>query len=255
MSVNTFLLIDISNTFTKLARAGRQRIGRIHRVPTPQLGPSDIRRLLRPEMAVVVCSVVPEVTRRISSAFPEAVVSVGPRHAGGLAIDYPQPSKIGADRLANALACQRLYGTPAIVVDFGTAVTFDVISQARGGAYIGGVIAPGLNMMAEYLHSRTALLPRIRLAKPVRVVGRSTRQAMLSGAVHGYRGLVREILDQIRRESFPRGRPVVVATGGDASLLENSLKIFDHVDPLLTLRGLQIIANHEWPREAEQRPS
>ncbi len=241
-----YFLIDISNTFTKLALADRDRLGRIHRIPTPELDETAISRRLVPGRKVVVCSVVPEASRRIARALPKDVVMVGPRHAGGLRIDYPEPSRIGSDRLANALACSRLYGAPAIVVDFGTAVTFDVIS--REGAYIGGVIAPGLGMMTDYLHSRTALLPLIRLSKPPRAVGRSTREAMLSGAIHGYRGLVREILLQITKEKFPRSRPVIVATGGDASLIENSLRLFDHTDPCLTLRGLQMIANQEWER-------
>jgi type III pantothenate kinase len=102
----------------------------------------------------------------------------------GVGIDYPKPETIGADRLANAAAAVALYGSPAIVVDFGTAVTFDVISAA--GDYAGGVIAPGLNAMTDYLHNRTALLPRVSLREPHRAIGRSTVEAMRSGAIHGY---------------------------------------------------------------------
>jgi type III pantothenate kinase len=119
-------------------------------------------------------------------------------------------------------------------------VTFDVISQA--GDYIGGVIAPGLNAMTSYLHDRTALLPNIKLREPSSAVGRSTRDAMLSGAVHGYRGLVKEILAQIRSEAFPKKRPRIIATGGDAELIAGRVGLFDIVDPLLTLRGLLVIA-------------
>jgi len=126
------------------------------------------------------------------------------------------------------------------VVDFGTAVTFDVISPE--GNYIGGVIAPGLNAMTDYLHDRTALLPLIRLREPGSAVGRSTKGAMLSGAVHGYRGLVAEILRQIRREAFPRHRPKIVVTGGDSALIAAGLPLFDAVDPLLTLKGLLVAA-------------
>src|SRR5947207_8283168 len=104
----------------------------------------------------------------------------------GVGIDYPAPRSIGADRLANAAAVVQLYGYPAIVVDFGTAVTFDVVS-ARGD-YVGGVIAPGLESMTNFLYDRTALLPKLILREPVRASGKTTRDAMVSGAVVGYRG-------------------------------------------------------------------
>lgn len=242
-----FLLIDISNTFTKIAPATRRQLGNVQRLPTAGLSAAAIRRIVKAAgvRRAVVASVVPDATARIRPALTADAVEVGPEFAGGLRIEYPSPASIGADRLANAVACVALYGRPAVVVDFGTAVTFDVVSTK--GAYIGGVIAPGLGMMAEYLHSRTALLPLIELRKPLRVVGRSTREAMLSGAVHGYRGLVAEILRQIRRESFPSRRPHVVATGGDAKLIGGSLGLFDRIDPLLTLRGLQLIACHHFP--------
>jgi type III pantothenate kinase len=187
----------------------------------------------------VFCSVVPAKSREILSAFPQAL-AVSPRIDLGVGIDYPDPKSIGPDRLANAAACAALHGFPAIVVDFGTAVTFDVLSSK--GAYIGGVIAPGLNAMTGYLHEKTALLPRVTLHEPKSAVGRTTRQAMLSGAVHGYRGLVREIIARITAEEFPKNKPTVVATGGDAELIAKGLDLFDAVDPLLTLRGLLVIA-------------
>jgi type III pantothenate kinase len=138
-------------------------------------------------------------SKEVRAAFGQ-VLEVRPGLDLGIGIDYPDPDSIGADRLANAAACALLHGAPGIVVDFGTAVTFDVISKS--GNYIGGVIAPGLNAMTGYLHDRTALLPNIKLREPRSAVGRSTEQAMLSGAVHGYRGLVKEILARIRAEPF-----------------------------------------------------
>src|SRR5213082_4202717 len=122
----------------------------------------------------------------------------------GVGVDYPNPKSIGADRLANAAAVAALYGSPAIVVDFGTAVTFDIVSAQR--KYIGGVIAPGLEAMTNFLFQRTALLPKLSLKEPRRAIGRSTIDAMLSGAVFGYRGLVREILARIQAEQFPSGK-------------------------------------------------
>ena len=116
----------------------------------------------------------------------------------GIGIDYPKPATIGADRLANAIAAHARFGAPVVVVDFGTAVTFDVVDAAAN--YTGGIIAPGLSAMTDYLHEKTALLPRIKIAEPESVVGKNTRGAMLSGAVHGYRGLIAELVRQLKRE-------------------------------------------------------
>src|SRR4030095_3235244 len=134
----------------------------------------------------------------------------------GVGIDYPKPESIGADRLANSIAVKHHFGAPAIVVDFGTAVTFDVVN--RHGNYIGGIIAPGLAAMTDYLHEKTALLPRIKIREVSQVIGKNTEQAMLIGAVHGYRGLVSELIAELRRELKTRRIPVV-ATGGYAKLI------------------------------------
>jgi type III pantothenate kinase len=154
-------------------------------------------------------------------------------------IDYPNPKTIGADRLANAVAVTALYGSPAIVIDFGTAVTFDIVSADR--SYIGGVIAPGLEAMTNFLYDRTALLPRISLREPRRAVGKSTYEAMLAGAIFGYRGLVREILGRIVREQFQNKRLHVVATGGYAKLIARQLAEVEAVHENLTLEGLRLV--------------
>ena len=159
----------------------------------------------------------------------------------GVGIDYPKAQSIGADRLANATAVAELFGFPAIVVDFGTAVTFDIISERR--TYVGGVIAPGLEAITNFLYQRTALLPRISLKEPRRAVGKSTIEAMLSGAVFGYRGLVREILARIKAEQFPHKKVYVVATGGYARLIGGRLPEISIIRPHLTLEGLRIVAN------------
>jgi type III pantothenate kinase len=156
----------------------------------------------------------------------------------GVGLDYPQPRSIGADRLANAVAARHAFGAPAVVVDFGTAVTFDVIDSA--GNYTGGIIAPGLAAMTDYLHEKTALLPRIRIADVQAVIGKNTRQAMLIGAVHGYRGLVRELIVELKRELKARRLPVV-ATGGYARLIARKLPEITAVRPLLTLDGLRLV--------------
>jgi type III pantothenate kinase len=155
-----------------------------------------------------------------------------------MAIDYPQPSQIGADRLANAAGVLTRHGAPAIVVDFGTAVTFDVISAEP--AYCGGVIAPGLGAMTGYLTRRTALLPAIELEEPASAIGKSTTHAMQAGAVFGYRGLVKEIIARIRGE-LP-GCARIIATGGDAALIARGVPEIDAVDPDITLDGLRQVA-------------
>ena len=247
-----FLLIDISNSFTKVAVAHGEKIGRIHRLPTPTLAAQDLQKIASSKVfdGVILSSVVPSKNKVVLKTFPQACV-IAPNLDLGVGIDYPDPSAIGADRLANAAGCVAHHGFPAIVVDFGTAVTFDVISDA--GSYIGGVIAPGLGAMTNYLHDRTALLPLIRLREPRGVVGRSTKDAMLSGAIHGYRGLVRNILKKIQEEKFPLTRPHLIATGGDAELIASGEPLFDIVDPLLTLRGLLKIGekNIPAPRKTE----
>jgi type III pantothenate kinase len=240
-STPRLLLIDISNSFTKLAVASRGRLGRMRRVPTRELTVARVREetsALRFD-AVVLSSVVPRRSAAVHRAVRAPIVEINHLAPLGIGIDYPQPASIGADRLANAVACAALHGTPAIVVDFGTAVTFDVVSEDN--RYLGGVIAPGLSAMTEYLHSRTALLPRIELREPRRAVGKSTREAMLSGAVIGYRGLIREIVARVSEEAFPGRAPKVVATGGDAKLIARHAPLFTAVDPLLTLHGLRLV--------------
>ena len=155
-----------------------------------------------------------------------------------MGIDYPRPETIGPDRLANAVAVRKHFGAPAVVVDFGTAVTFDVVDRA--GNYIGGIITPGLAAMTDYLHEKTALLPRIKIREVRSAVGKSTEQAMLIGTVHGYRGLVRELIAELKRELKAKNLPVV-ATGGYAELIAAKLPEITAVKPNLTLEGLRLV--------------
>jgi type III pantothenate kinase len=190
--------------------------------------------------SVAFCSVVPRATRyALKSLRPlcsETPFGLDHRTVRGVGVDYPKPRSIGADRLANALAARCLFGAPVVVVDFGTAVTFDVVN--RRGNYVGGIIAPGLAAMTSYLHEKTALLPEIRIREVNAVIGKSTEQAMLIGAVHGYRGLIRELIEKLKRELKCRRLPVV-ATGGYAELMARRLPEITAVDPLLTLKGLR----------------
>lgn len=239
-----YLLIDISNSFTKLAFASKKKVDRPLRIATAKLTRGFLRAFIRNRKIdmFVVSSVVPKKDREVRRAAGNTrVLWLNSKVNLGVGIDYPEPKTIGADRLANAAAVTALYGWPAIVVDFGTAVTFDIISAKKD--YIGGVIAPGLEAMTNFLYQRTALLPKLSLSEPRSAVGRSTIGAMRAGAILGYRGLVREILARIRSERFPRSAVKVVATGGYAQLIAARLPEVAAVHPNLTLEGLRIVAN------------
>ncbi len=253
MPAGEFLLIDNSNSFTKLALAPRERLLHTRRLPTRDLTPAALTHTLRGWrfQAAVLGTVVPEKGDLLAHHLaPVPVHRVTHRSRLGVAIDYPKPRTIGADRLANAAAVAHLPG-PIVVVDFGTALTFDIISRHR--AYLGGVIAPGLEAMTDYLHQRTALLPKIALLEPPSAIGKSTRQAMLAGAVHGYRGLVRQILLEIRGELCTR-RLRVVATGGYAALIAAGLPEIHTVQPNLTLEGLRLIGGLNLPPAELENP-
>jgi type III pantothenate kinase len=234
--------VDNSNSFTKFALSSQNRLGAVRKLPTPEVSPARVRALLKgwKFQRVVLCSVVPAKAAVLKQVFrADPVLEVSARIELGVGIDYPKPATIGADRLANAAAAAAFYGAPAIVVDFGTAVSFDIL--AANGNYVGGVIAPGLEAMTDYLHQRTALLPKITLLEPPAAIGKSTRTAMLSGAVYGYRGLIRQILIELTRELGSPRKLSVVATGGYAELIAAALPEIQTVRQDLTLQGLRIL--------------
>jgi len=150
---------------------------------------------------------------------------------------YEDPREVGADRIVNAVAAFEYYGGPAIVVDFGTATTFDAIS-ARG-EYLGGVIAPGIGISAEALFERAAKLPRVEIVKPKIVIGKNTIGSMQAGLFYGYVGLVDGIVRRMGKEM--EREPVVIGTGGLAHLILAESETVHRIDPLLTLKGLQIL--------------
>lgn len=238
----SWLLIDNSNTRTKLRLGDETGLSEWRAViPTPEVDADSLQRVLAGQTftAAVVCSVVPAKYEQIAGFLDRCPMHAIDQYSPiGMAIDYPEPAQIGADRLANAAAVLEQYGAPVIVVDFGTAVTFDVISSQP--AYCGGVIAPGLGAMSGYLPQKTALLEAIELIEPPSAIGKSTEHAMQVGAVHGYRGLVREIIQQVRGEL--QGEAKVIATGGDAELIARGVEQIDVVDPELTLNGLRLVA-------------
>ena len=237
----TYLLIDNSNTRTKFVLSTPEALLKERRmIPTREVSEERLDDALKGLHydAAVVCSVVPRVADVLRNWLtrPSHFLSCDSRL--GVGIDYPSPRQIGADRLANAAGAVAYYGYPCIVVDFGTAVTFDVIGPER--TYLGGAIAPGLASMGDYLARNTALLPAIEPHEPKHAIGTSTVEAMHSGAVYGYRGMVKDILAKLEEEMGKR--PTVVATGGDAALIARGVPRIDHVDPDITLNGLRMVA-------------
>lgn len=236
-----YLLIDVGNGRTKLGLASRESILDRLELPTASLTPEGILKKVGPWnfANVILCSVVPAAVASFRTAFPDLIEL---RHDTpmGIGIRYPKPESIGADRLANAVALAHLYGAPGIVVDFGTAVTFDILSADRH--YIGGVIAPGLRLMTDYLHERTALLPKVDLQEPPHAIGQSTYEAIQAGAAIGYRGMIQGILNALRQE-LPAGPLHIVATGGDAEWIISGMNEDIRVDPDLTLHGLRLVGN------------
>jgi type III pantothenate kinase len=250
MMIADYLLIDVGNGRTKLALASRDGLLQRRDCATGELSPKRVEEVLAgwEFRSAVLCSVVPAAVIAFRAVLGDALLELKHETKMGIGIRYPNPSSIGPDRLANAVAMALLHGAPGIVIDFGTAVTFDVISADRN--YIGGVIAPGLRLMTDYLHERTALLPQVELAEPMTAIGQSTVGAIQAGAAIGYRGMIRGILEALRKE-LPQGEPLhVVATGGDAGWIIAGMEERIKVDPDLTLHGLRLVGNLNAPSHA-----
>jgi len=242
------LLFDIGNTHTHLGLADDQRVLKQTDISTLAWFGGGATALVKKFVGTkkisgaVLCSVVPRATplacKAVRSVWKLETLEVNAKTIRGVGVDYPKPASIGADRLANSVAARQRFGAPVVVVDFGTAVTFDVVN-ARGN-YVGGIIAPGLAAMTNYLHEKTALLPKIKIREVKTAIGKSTEEAMLVGAVHGYRGLVRELIGELKRELRVKKLPVV-ATGGYAKLIAAKLPEISAVEPDLTLEGLRLV--------------
>lgn len=237
----TRVLVDVGNTRTKLVLADGETLGERQRWATAEICEDRVRELCRNWKAKewVLSSVVPSKNAAFSEVLGDSLIVVSHVIPLGIGIEYPHPETIGADRLANAAALAKLHGAPGIVVDFGTAVTFDVLGENT--AYRGGVIAPGVEMMNDYMSERTALLPRVELIKRPPAVGRSTVQAMQAGAYYGYAGMVRRILDELLATFPDPEAATIVATGGAGRLFYDELGV-DCYEPDLTLHGLRLIA-------------
>jgi type III pantothenate kinase len=191
--------------------------------------------------AVVISSVVPPLHLTLETlatrTFGRKALFVEPGIRTGMPIRYDNPTEVGADRIVNSVAARELYGAPVVVVDFGTATTFDVVSAA--GEYVGGIIAPGITISSEALFAHASRLYRVDVRKPSELVGKNTATAMQAGIYYGYIGLVDGILERLAAE-LP-GLKTVVATGGQAELIASGSAYIKKVDPLLTLVGLKLI--------------
>jgi type III pantothenate kinase len=247
------LVVDVGNTHTVLGLYDGDRLVHDFRIETAKGRTSDEYHVLllnllelagvkRAEVgASILASVVPSfndtVIEAVDRAFDHEIMVVGPGIKTGMPVLYENPREVGADRIVNAVAAYERIRGAAIVVDFGTATTFDCISEK--GEYLGGSIAPGMQISASALFSRAARLPRSEIARPPRAIGRNTVHSMQSGIVFGYVGLVDGLVRRLTEEMG--GDVSVIATGGLASLIEPESETIEEVDEYLTLEGLRLI--------------
>lgn len=248
------LCIDIGNTSAHYGLVDGQEVRLTGHFPTDGLhgGPSTelydtLAPLLKEAEAIAYCSVVPDVNVALEESLRPAELKVfhlTHETCRGLGLIYPKPEEIGQDRIANAMAAQEYYGVPAIIIDMGTAVTFDIVSSA---GYEGGIIAPGLAVMRSYLHEQTALLPKLSEEELVEIeggIGKSTIEAMQLGVAVGFSGMIEALLKRVKAELSAKGEeePIVLSTGGTKNHLTRDWMAKSEFVENLTLLGLAIAA-------------
>jgi len=255
------LAIDVGNTNIVLGVFDGERLAESWRLATLRERTADEIGILVTHLfarsgipldrvtGIILSSVVPPLTGTMEEMarryFQQPALTVDPTSNTGMPVLYLPPSDVGADRVVNAVAAYEEYGRtsrlPVIVVDFGTATTFDAISAA--GEYIGGVICPGIGISADALFQRAARLPRVDVRKPATVVGRTTVTSMQSGLFFGYVAMVDGIVGRMRAELEGGDRAACIATGGMADIIAGESTTIERVDPDLTLQGLRLIWN------------
>ena len=246
-------VLDVGNTNTVLGVYDEEVLKYHWRIETSRNKTEDeygmvIKSLLQHEGltfdqfdGIIISSVVPPIMfaleRMCKKYFGIKPLIVGPGIKTGLNIKYENPREVGADRIVNAVAGIQEYGSPLIIVDFGTATTYCYINEEK--QYMGGAIAPGIGISTEALYSKASKLPRIEISRPDGIIGKNTVSAMQSGILYGYVGQVEGIVNRMKAQS--NLEPTVIATGGLATLIANESTVIDVVEPFLTLKGLQLI--------------
>ncbi len=244
------LAIDIGNTNISFGifsaknygEKGKEIIRRFN-IPTKSYHLKKLRNLLgrRDINNAIICSVVPPITKRLEqdlkSLLGKQPYIIGKPIKVPIRNLYRKPKQVGQDRLVNAYAGVVFYGAPLIAVDFGTAITFDVVS--RNKEYLGGMILPGLGISLDALNQRTALLPNIKLEEPVEFIGRDTKSSMLSGIVYGFAALTDDLVVRIKNKIGKNAR--VIGTGGNIDLIGKYCRKIDKIDKEITLKGLSLI--------------
>ena len=237
------LAIDVGNTNINLGLFKAGKLIKRYNVPTKGYSIAMVKRGLSGHKvdAAVICSVVPAVTRALAGDLKRSLkfsaYIIGKDIKVPVKNLYRKPEQVGLDRLVNAYAGIKLYGAPLVVVDFGTAITFDVISRRK--EYLGGMILPGLGISLEALNERTALLPKIKLEEPEEFIGKDTRNSMLSGLFYGFASLTTALSKSIKKKIGKGAK--VIGTGGNITSIARYCKGLDRVDKDLTLKGIFLL--------------